>query len=223
MQNPYVYTALKDYIDNLTFDYIETYSFQRGEDFEDELRSIKPEYATLKVRKEKRNNLTQAEEARFSELHELLAFTQYLVNEKGEFHPSSRKKNTFQSEDPIVQRLRHILGKKTNYVPMYLCAPTYRDAIVFYKKERTIVSVLNVCLSCLYMETKKFNHLKADYETYDLLKTLFLEIGHEVENPEKSLLDELEHIKSLEAQHKLSISAPKQSLLNRLLRKFFFH
>jgi hypothetical protein len=49
-------------MNNLKFDYIETYSFQRGAEHEENLKVIRPEYDELKVRKEKQNNLTPAEE-----------------------------------------------------------------------------------------------------------------------------------------------------------------
>ncbi len=61
-----------------------------------------------------------------------------------------------------------------------MCAPIYRDAIVFYKDNK-IVSTLNVCLSCEYMETKMFKHVNADNETYKLFRQFFIDCGHHVE------------------------------------------
>lgn len=177
----YTYTSSIDYINNLAFDYIETYSLQRGEEYEEIKRITKPEYDKLKVRKNKTNNLTKQEEERFLELHSLLGFTQYLINEKGEFHPSSKKINTFQAKDDQVDKLKKILQTEIKEVPSWMCAPKYRDALVFYDNTGQILSILNICLGCEYMETKMFHHINADIETYKLLKQFFKDIGHKIE------------------------------------------
>lgn len=184
-----------DYINSLTFDYVETYSFQRGTDFEKNLKLISPEYDRLEVRKERRNNLTQKEEERLLELKELLGYTQYLINDKQQFHSSSKKINTFQFTDPIVTRLTTILRTEIRDIPQWMCAPTYRDAVVFYDKNDKIISTLNICLSCQYMETKMFKHIDGDYETYDLLKRFFIDIGHDVEEPTKFMLDDMNKLR----------------------------
>ena len=46
METPYI--SLVDYINNLKFDYIETYSFQRGNEYEENLKAVRPEYDELK-------------------------------------------------------------------------------------------------------------------------------------------------------------------------------
>jgi hypothetical protein len=181
MSTPYKYIPSIDYINTLAFDYIETYSFQRGKKFEEDLKNFRADYERLKVRKEKRNNLTTAEEQQYNELNELLGFIQYLINDRGQFHLSSHKVNAFPSKDPVVSRLKEILRTDIIDIPQWLCAPVYIDAIVFYSNDGTIVSTLNVCLSCQYMELQRFVHLNADYKTYDQLHQFFLDIGHEVE------------------------------------------
>jgi hypothetical protein len=45
------------------------------------------------------------------------------------------------------------------------------------------------------METKMFDHINGDYKTYDLLKRFFIDIGHEVEDPEYFALDDLNKMK----------------------------
>ena len=195
MASPYTYITSSDFIDNLTFDYAETYSLQRGLDYEENLKQIKPDYDQLRIRKEHENDLTPTEEVRFSKLNELLGFTQYLINDKGEFHPSSKKTNTFTINDPIISRLTTILRTEAKEIPAWLCAPLYRDAIVFYNNQKKIISYLNICLDCQYMETKKFSHVKADYVTYDLLKRFFIDIGHDIENPTYSIIDNFNTLK----------------------------
>ena len=171
-----------DYINNLTFDYVEMYSFQRGTEFEEINKTSRPEYEKLKIRKEKHNDLTVLEKKRYYELHLLFGFTQYLIDDTGQFHPSSTKTNTFKATDPQINILKNILLTEIVDVPSWMCAPIYRDAIVFYDKLNRIISTLNICLSCEYMETKMFFHINGDNKTYDLLRQFFIELGHKIED-----------------------------------------
>lgn len=179
--SPYTYTPSTDFITTLTFDYVETYSFQRGAEFEKSRKEMQNEFGKLKARKEKCNNLTETEEERYVELNSLVSFTQYLLNDKGQFHPSAQKINNFRSNDPNIDRIKSILLTEVIDIPQWLCGPVYRDAIVFYDKDNTIITALNICLSCQFMETKMFNHIDGDFKTYDLFKSFFIDIGHEVE------------------------------------------
>ena len=180
MKPEYEYISSIDYINSLTFDYIETYSLQRGEEFEKDHKLGWQELVKLKE-KQTKSALDTVEQKLFETLNELYGYTQYLINAKGEFHPSSRKIGTYNSLDSKVITLKEILRTEIKDIPMWMCAPTYRDAIVFYKDNK-IVSTLNVCLSCEYMETKMFKHINADNETYKLLRQFFTDCGHEVEN-----------------------------------------
>jgi hypothetical protein len=188
----YTYISSSDFIDNLTFDYVDTYSFQRGIDYDENLKKIRQEYDNLKISKQKQTNLTPIQEERLNELNELLGFTQYLLTADGQFHPSSKKLNTFKLDDPIIDRLKLILKTEIINIPGWMCAPHYRDAIVFYDKNNKIITNLNVCLSCQYMETSRFNHVNGDFKTYDLLKKFFIDIGHDVEDSDYFVWDSLQ-------------------------------
>ena len=180
IMSQYKYKSSIKYIDELKFDHIETYSFQRGTSYEDSLKKDRSEYEKLRVRKEKRNNLLPEEEARFAGLDSLRQFRN-LINEAGQFHPTSEKTHTFNADDEVVTRLREILHTDINNVPAWMCAPLYRDAIVFRDKTGRIVSCLNVCLDCEYMETKMYHHINGDAKTYLLLREFFIYLGHKVE------------------------------------------
>jgi len=170
------------YIQGLAFDYIETYSLQRGDEYEAAIQVLKPEHNRLKVRKEKRNNLTETEEIRLGELDGLFDITQYLIDDTGRFHFSSQRTNTFQYDNDVVGLLKDILNTKTTDVSHWMCAPIYRDAIVFYKSSSEIVSALNICLSCETMAIGSSSQLVADNSTYEMLRKFFKEIGHPVES-----------------------------------------
>jgi len=153
-----MFTKSEDYINELVFDHIETYSF-RGAGFEP----------------------TEYEHP-------------YTIDKNGQFHPQSQKTNTFQHDHPIAEQIKQLLQIEIEEHLKFLCAPVFHDIIVFYDRNHQIVSVLNVCLSCFQMEVEKIQ-LKADYKTYGYLKRLFLELGHEVENPEYNIIDEVEALK----------------------------
>ena len=195
MTPTFTYIASTDFIKDLTFDYVETYSFQRGIQFEENKKQIQIDFENLKAKKDIQNILSIDEEKQLINCSELLSFTQYIVNDKGQFHPSSKKTNTFLNSDPIIGKIKNILLTEINDIPMWLCSPIYRDALVFYNSDNEIITTLNVCLSCQYMETKIFNYVNGDYKTFDLLKRFFIGIGHDVEDPDYFPLDNLNKLK----------------------------
>jgi len=195
MDVKYTYTTSIDYSRQLEFDYIETYSFRRGEEYEDKITAWKPEYDKFKRRDEKGKLIDAEERNRLQELNGIFGYTQYLLDADGNFHFSSIKTNTFKKDDVQTVALLQILKTPITEVPRFMCAPEYRDAIAFYNQAGQIVSSLNVCLSCLLMETKMFHHINADFETYDLLKRWFMSIGHEVESPDYFIMDEINRLK----------------------------
>ncbi|WP_313533554.1 hypothetical protein [Sphingobacterium athyrii] len=170
------------YIQSLAFDYVETFSLQRGDEYEAAIQALKPERSKLKVRKEKGNNLSETEEIRLNELDALLSVTQYLIDDTGRFHFSSQRTNTFQYGNEAISLLKNILLTKTTDVSNWMCAPIYRDAIVFYKSSGEIVSALNICLSCEVMAIGSSCQVVADCSTYEMLRKFFKDIGHPVES-----------------------------------------
>lgn len=94
----------------------------------------------------------------------------------------------------MAERIKQIFQIEIKESMQFLCEPVYRDAFVFYDHNNQIVSTLNICLSCMHLKSERVQ-FKADIRTYDLLKKLFLEIGHEVEKPEHSWVEEMEQLK----------------------------
>lgn len=117
MTPDYKYTSSVDFINNLNYDFIETYSFQSGAAFETERKNNLFEYENLKIKKETSGRLSTSEEDRLSFLDSLLNFTQYLINDKGQFHPSSKKVNTFSATDANAIRIKNILLTEIKDVP----------------------------------------------------------------------------------------------------------
>jgi hypothetical protein len=160
-----MWTKSTDYISQLVFDYIETYSFRRGTEYE-QLEAAKPD----------------------------LEYNGKIVDGNGQFFPYSIKTNTFQHDHPVVQQVKQILQIEIEQHLAMLCAPIFRDAIVFYDQHHRMVSALNICLSCFHLQAENLT-LKADYKTYGYLKKLFIELGHKVEEPHYNIIDDIEALK----------------------------
>lgn len=146
------------YINNLNFDYVETWSFNRVDD----------------------GTLSMYDFATEEEL----------------FQPGSKRTGTFKNDHPIAKRIIQILQTEIEYAQNYLCAPIYREALVFYDQNGNMISILNICLTCLYMAADRFPNIKCDYKAYEWLRRLFQELGHEIENPEYSIIEDVEKMKA---------------------------
>lgn len=139
----------RDYIKSIDFEYIETYSFQQ--------------------------------EAYYSETNrdtgEISWYKQRITDSDKKLNLSSKKISSFQCNDDVLTLVR-ILKIDIVNLPSWMCLPIYRDAIIFYNKKREIVSALNICFECLYMETEKQININADERTYELLKSFLNSKGH---------------------------------------------
>jgi hypothetical protein len=177
----HMHTAV--YINSFVFDYVETWSFNRGA----EEKQMDAEY--------KQAGLIKDFEERQAAYRALSKKYFLLINDAGQLHPFAKKINTFKSDHPFADRIKQILQTAIEEKFNFLCEPVYRDALVFYDYNNKVVSVLNICFSCMHMYAAPHNELKADYKTYDWLKTLLLEIGHNIEKPEYSIIADVERMK----------------------------
>lgn len=177
-----------DYIKGLNFDYIETYSFNRL----DPLLTI--EFDKLSQRRQQ-GRLSVPDMNRFEELNSLYNGSELLLDDNRNFHHSCEKMSTFQIDNPQILHFKQIMQMEIVECFHMLCAPYYRDAVVFYNSSGQVVSVLNICLSCHHMTTGH-QKLKADFEVYDLLKKFLLSNGHRIENPDYFLMNEFGDMKA---------------------------
>jgi hypothetical protein len=181
MDIPCTYISSPDYVNSLRFDYIETYSFQRGGDYQVRGNVILAELETLKTRSED-ETLSPVEEERYTHLNNVYhKVGSYIIDENGQFHQSALKTNTFKRHSPEVDRLLTILNIPAINIPYWMCAPVYRDAVVFYDKDGEVISTLNVCLGCEYMAIQPSLQINADTKSYKLIKQFFIDLGHQVQ------------------------------------------
>ena len=143
-----------EYINSFTFDYVETWSFNRVDD------------GTLSM---------------YS-----------LVTRDSLGQPDSKLTGTFKNGHPIAERIKEILQTEIEESFAFLCAPVYREALVFYDRNDNVVSLLNICLTCLDLHAAPHNRIKGDYKAFEWLRRLFQELGHENENPEYSIIEDIQ-------------------------------
>lgn len=142
----------KDYIKNIDFEYVETYSFQQQAYYSDATRNT-------------------------------VAISWYdnrITDLNGNLDRSSEKISSFRHNSQDMIKLNHILETEVANLPSWMCLPIYRDAIIFYNKTGEIVSALNVCFECSYMEDDKGININADESTYGLLKSFLISKGHKI-------------------------------------------
>lgn len=142
----------KRYIKSFDFNYAETYSFQQ--------------------------------EAYYSETNrntgEISWTDQRIIDLDKKLNNSSQRISSFQRNDADALTLISILEIDIVNLPLWLCAPIYRDAIIFYNEKKEIISALNICFECCYMETDKHINIDADETTYELLKSFLNSKGHHI-------------------------------------------
>ena len=142
----------KDYIKNIDFEYVETYSFQQQAYYSDTTRN------------------TGA----------ISWYDNRITDLNGNLDNTSEKISSFQRNSQDVIKLNHILETEVTNLPSWMCLPIYRDAIVFYNKAGEIVSALNICFECSYIENDKGINIDADESTYGLLKSFLTSKGHKI-------------------------------------------
>jgi hypothetical protein len=147
-----------EYINSFTFDYVETWSFNREDD------------GTLSM---------------YS-----------LVTKESLGGPNNKRTGRFKNDHPIAERIKQILQTEIEHSMSYLCAPVYRDALVFYDHFDKVISILSICLTCLDLHAAPHNRIKGDYKAFEWLKRLFQELGHEIENPEYTIIEDIEKMKA---------------------------
>ena len=154
------------------FKYFETYSLQRGSEYEKVILDTEKLYNQLIKKPGKSKEL------------ELLDFqlnnVQFLFDEHSELHFSAKKQKRFYSNEDEAKELIKIFKTKTQNIPSWMCAPVYRDAIVFYNKENAIIDVLNICFSCEFIQNSNKDFIDADESVYRNLKKLLMEFGHKI-------------------------------------------
>jgi len=186
----YKYVSSADFVSLLEYDHIETYSFQRGDEYMRHQQYSIEEYNRLDRVIQKAikadGEIKQEYVSRFEQLKKQVGKTQFLINEYDKLNFSAQLTHTFNEDDAIVQKIDTILRTPAKDVPAWMCAPIFRDGIVYYDKSHSIIACLNICFSCEYMMLNEYTYINADASVYAMLKNLFISLGHEIDSDNNS-------------------------------------
>lgn len=139
-----------DYIRDLNFVYVETWYFLKGDLYEQWIKDH-PGH----------NN-------------------HYILDDSLQIHPTAQKTNTFLAGSAEVLKIKESLQTVDAAKAVTACAPVYREAILFFDKDKKLVSALNICLGCEYMALNSSQDIDASNTCYQQLREFFISIGHEI-------------------------------------------
>jgi len=175
---------LSTYIDNLDFEYAISYSGFRGHDFEMLLKETKIKIQELENQKEDLRYVQKSEiRKQLEELKSQMNFrNSRVINKDGNVHKSTKALYRFERGNGKIKKVFEIL--KTTFVEQHLwvCAPIYRDAIVFYSQKDKINGILHICFGCDRMINEKEEGLEVDAKIFSELKLVLITLGHKIEN-----------------------------------------
>lgn len=105
----------------------------------------------------------------------------YLTDQSGTLHPSSSLINQLTVDDSLAVELMAILATPLLEELRWMCAPIYRDAVVFFDADNRVISILNICVQCDSLWTDKDQDIALDAGAYPKLKTWLQKVGHPIE------------------------------------------
>ena len=169
---------LKDYIKNIHYEYIETYSLLRNEKYEDLLSEIEALEKSIKEPKFGWYRQTK----RLSELKEYANQRQYILTDNHNFHPTSEKISTINRNEADAHLLDKVLCTEYDAAGNFAtaCVPIFRDALVFYNERNSIITALNICFECNQMYSEEAGTISAHDKNYQNLAEFLHRKGHKI-------------------------------------------
>ena len=172
---------LKQYISNLSYDYVETYSGLRGFLFQEFVDKVKSQMsdAKLKIKSARFMERQKLSKEITSLKDKIYAINSRLINLDGQKHESAELICKLERGDLRLIQLCDTLRMKYESHSVWMCAPTYRDSIVFYKEDN-IIGIVNICFGCKSIQDESQNSFLADSKLYPSLKNQLVELGHNI-------------------------------------------
>ncbi len=166
----------KDFIENLEFDYFETYSFQRNGEFEI-YENLGNKYADETI------PLTKEEASTFKKLRQSNIYKKennHIFAKNGALNQSAEliSKHTFVSD--YGNTLVEVLKVPSEDFLSFMCMPIYRDAILFYNSNSKLLEGINICFGCSSIVTLKNKEIFADIKVYSKLRDFLIKLGHKI-------------------------------------------
>lgn len=175
---------LSKYIEKLNFEYAISYSGLRGEKFKrlenvnkEKIKHIEKEIESARFMQKPKLN------KRIKELeNEINISNSRIITSKNELHQSTQQIRKFEKSDKDLEEIIEILKIEFTEQYAWMCPPIFRDAIVFYSKEKEINGILQMCFSCSSMKNENEETLEVDYKIFEKMKEKLIQIGHQIKN-----------------------------------------
>jgi hypothetical protein len=162
--------------ETLNFAYFETYSFQRKGDFE-MYEHLFSKYA------QDETSLTEDEKTVFYKLRKSNLYNQEnnsIFTNHGELNQSAELVYKSDKLSNLNDTLIEILKIPFVGCDASMCAPIYRDAILFYDTNDHLIDGINICFECSNVVNLKGKEILTDQIVYQKLKELLISIGHKI-------------------------------------------
>jgi hypothetical protein len=173
------YEIISDYLNHLDFDCIETYSSLRGMEFETFYHETELRISQIQ-REMKSMRYMQIQHANL-EVNKLKdSLNETLIFKKEIFHQTVKKVSKFEKDSKIFNDIKANLLLPCTEEIAYMCAPIYRDLLLFYK-QNLIVCEIHICFTChdIIISTLSDKLWFCD-ETYESLSLVLKTLGHEM-------------------------------------------
>lgn len=118
-------------------------------------------------------------------------YNQRIIDATGHMNAAAVLVRELEHTDPHCTILIASLQTEIEEEVLFLCAPVYRDAILFFTPQQHLIGGINICFSCDRIESINGDHIKTDFKTFKYLKQLLLSIGHPIEDPDHFTADEV--------------------------------
>lgn len=178
--------TLAEFWQQQAFAYLETYSFNRGPKSVAEQERLSHDIAAARQALQTvpytdlaklRRKLRELEAALRGGKHDVL-WT--IPAARPDY--ATQKIATLTSAAGLAQHLGNVAARATTQELFAMCAPIYRDALVFYNEQHERLQVLNICFECHMMRTSTNQLIEADITTYEALLETLAQLGHPIRN-----------------------------------------
>lgn len=165
-----------DYINSFDFEYCRTYSFQRTE---------------APMTSKELDEVRTQEQNRIPGKQIQSPYLERILDTEGNLNQTAVMIREIDKSDGAYTTLSDYLKTEIEEEILFLCAPIYRDAILFYNAKHDLVEGINICFECDRIESIYGAHISTDFKTFKYLKQLLLQLGHSIEYPEEFKADDI--------------------------------
>lgn len=176
---------LSEYINKLDFTYLKTFSGFQQEVFEKQQAAFEQKMADLQERlltssPQKQEAIQKKiDETRLRWEREQFDFRE-IAGPDGALIEDATEIALLPKESPVASQIVAILNIPFKEQHQWMCAPYFRDSIVFYKTDQTLVGIVHICFSCEQLADHQLQFFDTDNTIFPQLRSVLKSLGHKV-------------------------------------------